>query len=70
MSESKVIEELLDSAGTTYAEEAGIALADKPAPLFQLLMLAELLSAPISASTTATPSGCAASFSKSTPSRG
>ncbi|MGW4364464.1 endonuclease [Nocardia takedensis] len=50
MSESKVVEELLESAGTTYAEEAGITLDDKPAPLFQLLMLAELLSAPISAS--------------------
>lgn len=46
----EVVEELLDTAGTTYAEEAGIALADKPAPLFQLLMMTELLSKPISAS--------------------
>ncbi|WP_054812422.1 hypothetical protein [Nocardia arizonensis] len=50
MSTREVVEELLDQAGTTYAEEAGIRLANKPAPLFQLLMLTELLSAPISAS--------------------
>jgi hypothetical protein len=35
--------------GTTYAEEAGIRLTDEPAPLFQLLMLAQLLSARIGA---------------------
>lgn len=35
--------------GTTYAREAGIDLADAPAPLFQLLVLAELLSARIGA---------------------
>jgi thermostable 8-oxoguanine DNA glycosylase len=35
--------------GTTFAEGAGIELADAPAPLFQLLVLAELLSARISA---------------------
>ncbi len=33
--------------GTTYATEAGIRLADKPAPLFQLLVLSTLLSARI-----------------------
>src|SRR3954466_8451037 len=33
--------------GTTYADEAGIALTDEPAPLFQLLVLAQLLSARI-----------------------
>jgi hypothetical protein len=33
--------------GTTYAEEAGIGLTDEPAPLFQLLVLAQLLSARI-----------------------
>jgi endonuclease III len=41
---------LLDRHGVTYAQEAGIRLADKPAPLFQLLTLALLLSARISAS--------------------
>ena len=35
--------------GTTYAEEATITLRDKPAPLYQLLVLATLLSARISA---------------------
>lgn len=36
--------------GTTYAAEARITLRDKPAPLYQLLVLATLLSARISAS--------------------
>jgi endonuclease III len=35
--------------GRTYAEEAGIRLADRPAPLYQLLVLSALLSARISA---------------------
>jgi endonuclease III len=34
--------------GRTYAEEAGIRLADRPQPLYQLLVLATLLSARIS----------------------
>jgi endonuclease III len=47
---------LLDRYGRTYAEDAGIRLADKPAPLYQLLVLATLLSARISSdiATTAT----------------
>ncbi|WP_330251824.1 endonuclease [Nocardia sp. NBC_00565] len=49
MTQQNVVNALLDRAGTGYAAEAGIALADKPAPLFQLLMLAELLSTRISA---------------------
>jgi hypothetical protein len=40
---------VLDRYGTTFAEEAGIGLADEPAPLFQLLVLAQLLSARIGA---------------------
>ncbi|RDI46677.1 endonuclease [Nocardia mexicana] len=44
-----VVRVLLDRAGTSYAAEAGITLADKPAPLFQLLVLAKLLSTRISA---------------------
>ncbi|HWM02901.1 MAG TPA: endonuclease [Actinophytocola sp.] len=40
---------LLDRAGRTYAEQAGIKLADKPAPLYRLLVLATLLSTRISA---------------------
>ena len=40
---------VLDRYGTTYAAAAGIRLTDEPAPLFQLLVLAELLSARIGA---------------------
>src|SRR6476661_7788232 len=40
---------VLGRYGTTFAEDAGIELDDAPAPLFQLLVLAELLSARISA---------------------
>lgn len=47
--EDRIARELLDRAGTTYAAEAGITLADKPAPLFQLLVLAQLMSARITA---------------------
>lgn len=39
---------LLDRHGRTFAEEAGVRLADRPAPLYQLLVLATLLSARIS----------------------
>jgi hypothetical protein len=39
---------LLDRYGQTYAEEAGIRLRDAPGPLYQLLVLATLLSARIS----------------------
>jgi hypothetical protein len=35
--------------GTTFADEAGIGLTDEPAPLFRLLVLAQLLSARIGA---------------------
>jgi hypothetical protein len=40
---------LLRKAGTTYADEAGITLADKPAPLYRLLVLSTLLSTRIKA---------------------
>lgn len=40
---------LLEREGRTYAEEAGIALADRPAPLYQLSVLATLLSTRIRA---------------------
>jgi hypothetical protein len=42
-----IVKALLERHGTTYAEEAGISLADKPAPLWQLLVLSLLLSARI-----------------------
>lgn len=41
---------LLGTHGQTYADEAGIRLRDTPQPLYQLLVLACLLSAPIRAS--------------------
>lgn len=47
--ESRRVRELLDRYGRTYAGEAGIKLADRPAPLYQLHVLATLLSARISA---------------------
>jgi endonuclease III len=44
-----VVRVLLDRFGQTSAEQAGIRLVDKPSPLYQLLVLAMLLSARISA---------------------
>lgn len=40
---------LLERHGRTYADEAGLTLRDKPAPLHQLLVLAHLLSANLDA---------------------
>jgi hypothetical protein len=40
---------LLEKAGRTYVEDAGIKLADKPAPLYRLLVLSVLLSTRIKA---------------------
>ena len=48
---------VLDRYGTTFAEDAGIELRDEPAPLFQLLVLAELLSARIGAPIAAATAG-------------
>lgn len=44
-----MVARLLDVAGTTYASESGITLADRPMPLFQLLTLSLLLGTRISA---------------------
>jgi hypothetical protein len=38
------IDALLDEAGRTFADEAGISLRDEPAPLYRLLVLSVLLS--------------------------
>jgi hypothetical protein len=46
--DGQVAKALLKEAGRTYADEAGIKLADAPAPLYQLLVLALLSSARIS----------------------
>jgi hypothetical protein len=43
-----IVKELLGRCGRTNAYEAGIKLADRPGPLYQLLVLSTLLSAPIS----------------------
>jgi hypothetical protein len=47
--ERNLIKTLLDRAGTTYAEQAGIRLKDSPAPLYRLLVLSILLSTRIKA---------------------
>ncbi|MFI7703365.1 endonuclease [Nonomuraea sp. NPDC049480] len=44
-----ILDVLLDRYGRTFAGEAGIKLSDQPKPLYQLLVLATLLSARISA---------------------
>ena len=49
MSHQRVVSALIERAGRTYADEAGITLKNTPAPLFQLLVLSLLLSARISA---------------------
>ncbi|KAA9152765.1 endonuclease [Amycolatopsis acidicola] len=45
---TKTIHRLLEHAGPTFAEEAGIKLTDKPSPLYRLLVLSTLLSTRIS----------------------
>ena len=44
-----IVKELLSRCGSSYAEEAGIRLADRPGPLYQLLVLATVASARVSA---------------------
>ncbi|MEU6880204.1 endonuclease [Streptomyces sp. NPDC046712] len=51
MDTSEVITRLLREHGRTYADEAGITLHDKPAPLYQLLVLTVLCSIRIRAET-------------------
>jgi hypothetical protein len=50
MSHSERAAVLLEAAGRTFADEAGIRLDDKPAPLYRLLVLAVLLSSRVQAS--------------------
>lgn len=49
MTQRDTVRDLLETHGQTFAAEAGITLRDKPAPLYQLLVLTTLSSAPISA---------------------
>ncbi|WP_369147758.1 endonuclease [Streptomyces sp. R44] len=51
MDADRAIARLLREHGRTYADEAGITLRDKPAPLYQLLVLTVLCSIRIRAST-------------------
>ncbi|MBW5480352.1 endonuclease [Streptomyces bambusae] len=51
MDRAEVTKRLLGDYGQTYADEAGITLRDKPAPLFQLLVLTILCSVRIRAQT-------------------
>lgn len=48
-SQHETVAALLDQHGRTFADEARIRLADKPSPLFRLLVLSTLLSTRISA---------------------
>jgi endonuclease III len=48
-SRKDLVDALLERHGTTFAEEAGIKVEDKPSPLYRLLVLSMLLSARISA---------------------
>src|SRR5256885_6638568 len=52
-----IVSELLARHGKLYAEDAGIKLADRPGPLYQLLVLATLLSAPVPAETAVAAAG-------------
>jgi hypothetical protein len=45
----RVVAALLERAGNTYADDAGIRVTDKPAPLYRLLLLSVLLSTRIKA---------------------
>ena len=49
LANKQLVARLMKAAGTTYAEEAGITLRNKPMPLFQLLVLCMLASKPIDA---------------------
>jgi hypothetical protein len=49
LSPEDVVRRVLDRHGRTYSDDAGIGLTDDPAPLFRLLVLAQLLSARIGA---------------------
>ncbi|MFB7619044.1 endonuclease [Kitasatospora sp. NPDC056181] len=51
MDRDRIVAALLERYGRTYAEEAGIALRDTPAPLYQLLVLTVLCSVRIGAAT-------------------
>src|SRR6185295_15647150 len=49
MTQKHVVAALLERAGRTYADDAGIRITDTPAPLYRLLVLSVLLSTRIKA---------------------
>lgn len=49
MTKTMAVRDILAEHGTTYAKQAGISLADKPSPLYQLLVLTTLMSTRIKA---------------------
>lgn len=49
MTQRETVARLLDEHSSTYADDAGITLRDKPSPLYQLLVLTTLASTRISA---------------------
>ena len=57
MDDDEIAGAVLARYGTTFADDAGIDLADEPTPLFQLLVLAQLLSARIGARIAVTTAG-------------
>ncbi|MFI6848226.1 endonuclease [Kitasatospora sp. NPDC050467] len=57
MNQDRTVAALLERYGRTYAEEAGIALRDTPAPLYQLLVLTVLCSVRIGAATAVAAAG-------------
>jgi hypothetical protein len=64
-----VARRVLDRHGRTYADEAGIRLVDQPAALFQLLVLALLLSARIGAGIAVTAAAALRTAGWTTPQR-
>src|SRR3954447_21301676 len=64
-----VAHSVLDRYGTTFSVDAGIQLEDAPTPLFQLLVLAQLLSARIGAGIAVAAAGELAAAGWSTPQR-
>ena len=69
MKAKETVAALLERAGRTYADEAGISLADKPAPLYQLLVLSVLLSTRIKADIAVAAASELARAGMSTPER-
>lgn len=49
LSQKATVQTILDRFGTTFVAQADIPLKDKPSPLYRLLVLSTLLSAPIGA---------------------